>query len=136
NVNINIWYGAMMTGRSIVGIRAGDVVRLFRILNKDTRITEVYGFSRHEMSSVLLHASLDANFSRIALVEPLASYSYITGQRYYDPKFIYSARVGVLEKYDLPDLAACLAPKKLLIVNSTDALGEFIEYPQMEKNYG
>lgn len=135
NVNINIWYGAMIAGRSIVGIRAGDVIRLHSILNNDTHITEIFGFSRQEMSSVLLHATLDANFSRIALVEPLASYSYITGQRFYDPKYIYGAPVGVLEKYDLPDLAACLAPKKLLIVNSTDAAGNFVESPRIEKDY-
>ena len=40
--------------------------------------------------------------------------------RYYDPKFVYSIVPGALQEYDLPDLAACIAPRRLLLAGVTD----------------
>ena len=35
SISYNLWYTSMLIGRSIVGIRAGDVVRLTRLLKKN-----------------------------------------------------------------------------------------------------
>jgi hypothetical protein len=115
----------MLIGRSIVGIRAGDVVRLTRLLKKTSGISEVYGFARKEMVPVLLHAAaFDSAITRIALIEPYSSYRSIVMNRFYDPKFVHSTVPGALKAYDLPDLAASLAPRKLMIAGVTDGYGK------------
>ena len=43
--------------------------------------------------------------------------------RFYNPKFLCNTVPGMLKEYDLPDLAASLAPRQLLIINATDGEG-------------
>jgi hypothetical protein len=124
-VSYNIWFASMLIGRSIVGIRAGDVVRLARLLKKNSGINEVYGFARREMAPVLLHAAaFDSGIARIAIIEPYSSYRSIVMTRFYNSGFIHSTVPGALEAYDLPDLAASLAPRKLMMVDVTDGFGK------------
>lgn len=119
-VSYNVWFASMLIGRSIVGIRAGDVVRLTRMLLKNENINEVYGLARKEMSPVLLHAAaFDSGISRIALLEPFSSYRSIAMNQYYDVKFVHSLVPGALTTYDLPDLASVLAPRKLMMAGIT-----------------
>jgi dienelactone hydrolase len=121
----NIWYASILIGRSIVGVRAGDVVRLAGVLKNKTGITEIYGLSRRELSPVLLHAAIfDNSIKRIALIEPYPSYASVVMNRYYNQTFIHSTVAAALKSYDLPDLAASLAPRKLLITGVTDSEGK------------
>lgn len=53
----SVWYASMLIGRSITGIRAGDVNRLSILLGKRPGINEIYGLARKEMAPVLLHAA-------------------------------------------------------------------------------
>ena len=121
SISYNLWYTAILIGRSIVGIRAGDVVRLTGILKKRAEFDGIYGFARKELAPVLLHAAaFDPDIVRIALIEPCSSYRSIVMNRFYDPRFVHSIVPGALVAYDLPDLAATLAPRKLLMANVTD----------------
>jgi hypothetical protein len=125
NISYNIWYTSTLTGRSIVGIRAGDVISLSRLLKKSCGISEVYGFARKEMSPVLLHASaFDSTITRIALIEPYSSYQSIVMCRFYNPAFLYSFVPGALKAYDITDLEASLAPRRLMMVDVTDGFGK------------
>ncbi len=122
---IKTWFASMLIGRSIVGIRAGDVVKLCRLMERTNNISEVYGLAKKEMAPVLLHASaFYPGIKRIALIEPFSSYRSIVMSRFYNPGFIYGAVPGALKDYDLPDLAATLAPRKLLMAGTTDGNGE------------
>ncbi len=124
----DIWYASMLIGRSIVGIRAADVGRLARILKNITKNEKIYAVAKQEMSPVLLHAAaFDSVISRIALIEPYSSYRSIVMNRYYSPAFIDNAVPEALKYYDLPDLAASLAPRRLLMVNVTDGAGRFVD---------
>jgi hypothetical protein len=123
----NLWFASMLIGRSIVGIRAGDVVKLTRMLKKNYGMPEVYGLAKKEMAPVLLHAaSFDNVISRVALIEPYTSYQSIVMNRIYNPAFIQNAVPGSLGVYDLPDLAASLAPRKLMMAGITDGTGNKI----------
>lgn len=123
-ISYNVWFTSVLIGRSIVGIRACDVVRLTHLLKKRKEIDEVYGFARKEMAPVLLHAAaFDSAITRIALIEPYSSYQSIVMNRFYNPKFVQSIVPGALTAYDLPDLAASLAPRKLIMIGVTDGLG-------------
>jgi hypothetical protein len=133
-VSHNIWYASILIGRSIVGIRAGDVVRLTRLL-KNSGIHEVYGVARKEMAPVLLHAAaFDTAISRIALIEPYSSYQSIVMNHLYNSTFIHGAVAGALKAYDLPDLAASLAPRKLMMTDITDGSGINTDYESIDKD--
>ncbi len=125
NIPHNIWYASILIGRSIVGIRAGDVVKLVNILKKNRMVNEIYGLAVKEMAPVLLHAAaLSRTFTRVALIEPYCSYSSIVMNRFYKSSFIYGVVPGAIKEYDLPDLAASLAPVKLLMAGVTDGSGK------------
>ena len=133
-VSFDVWTASVLIGRSITGIQAGDVVKLSRLLLENDTIDEVYGAARKQMSAVLLHAAaFDETISRVALIEPLISYQSIVMNRYYDPGFHMSAVAGSIGVYDLPDLAAGLAPRRLLMTGVTDGAGNRIELQDFEK---
>ncbi len=123
-VSYNVWFASMLIGRSIVGVRAGDVVRLAQLLQKKENAQEIYGLAKKEMAPVLLHAAaFDSSISSVALIEPYTSYRTVAMHRFYNPAFIHSTVPNALSAYDLPDLAASLAPRKLLIAHATDGAG-------------
>lgn len=124
SVSYNLWFAAILIKRSIVGIQAADVVRLTMLLKKNKNIKEIDALAKKEMSPVLLHAAaFDKDIRKVALVEPYSSYRSIVMDRNYNPHFIQSTVAGSIGIYDLPDLAASLAPRKLLIAGTTDATG-------------
>jgi len=128
NVLRKEWYASILVGRSVTGIRAGDVVRLTRLLESSNEISDIYALAKEEMAPVLLHAAaFEPAISRIALIKPYSSCLSIVMNRFYEPKFISSTVPGMLAAYDLLFLAARLAPRKLMIVNATDSQGNTTE---------
>lgn len=135
SISYNMWFISMLIDRSIVGLRAGDVVRLTRLLKKNSKIGEVYGVARKEMAPVLLHAAaFDKAITRIALIDPYSSYQSIAMNRFYNPKFVHSIVPGAIKAYDLPDLAASLAPRKLMMAGVTDGLGNTTDIESINKD--
>jgi hypothetical protein len=126
SANYNYWFAAIQIGRSLTGIRAGDLVRTVNYLKgrTDADVTRLAAVSRGEMGAVLLHAAaLDASIKQVALVEPLLSWSSIVINEYYAPKYVPHAVAGSLGRYDLADLASTLAPRRLLALGPVDQLG-------------
>jgi hypothetical protein len=124
SISYNVWYTSIIIGRSIVGIRAGDVVRLVRLLKEERKLSDVYALARKEMSPVLIHAAaFEPAVAGIALLDPISSYQSVVMNSFYNPKFVFSMVPGALKAYDLPDLEATLAPRKLLIADVTDGSG-------------
>ena len=124
SVSYNLWFASMLIGRSIVGIQAADLVKLANLLKDDLHFKEIYGLAKSEMSAALLHAAaFDEDIRKVALIEPYSSFRSIVMNRNYDPHFIQSTVAGSIGIYDLPDLAASLAPRKLLIAGITDGTG-------------
>jgi hypothetical protein len=117
-VSFNVWYSTVLLGRSIVGIRAGDVVRMVDFLKETMKANQIVGVANGNMSAELLHAAaFDSRIDRIALINPLLSYLPIVQNKFYDPHKIHHVVAGALTEYDLPDLSASLAPRKLLLLN-------------------
>jgi hypothetical protein len=134
-VSHNIWYASMLIGRSIVGMRAGDVIRITRLLKINYGINEVYGLGRKEMAPVLLYAAaFDNTITRIALIEPYSSYQSIVMNHFYNSSFISGVVPGALKAYDLPDLAASLVPRKLLMTNVTDGNSKSTDVESINKD--
>ncbi|HUX58593.1 MAG TPA: acetylxylan esterase [Bacteroidales bacterium] len=136
-VSHNMWYASMLTGRSITGIQAGDVVRLAMLLKEKYEFSEISGFARKEMAPVMLHAAaFSKHFSSVVLFEPYSSYKSIVMSRYYNPLFIPGTVPGALREYDLPDLAANLAEGKLFIAGVTDGFGSTKDISGINKDLG
>jgi hypothetical protein len=117
----NIWYMAIQNAVSIVGIRAMDVNRLALYLKKRYPNSPVTGASRGHFNAVLLHAAVMNNqIESVVMFDPLLSFQSLVMNPFYSIHSIKSAPAGVLKAYDLPDLAACLAPNPLLMINVMD----------------
>lgn len=124
-VSYNIWFMATLTGRSITGIQAADLVRLVQGIRKQLKGIEILAVAKGEMAPALLHAAAFCkDISRVALSGAYLSYRSVVTSRYYKPAYVFSMVPGALQAYDLPDLAATLAPRKLLISDVKDASGE------------
>ena len=117
-ISHNIWYASILVGRSIVGLQSGDIARLVNVIKKNSPDEKIFAVAQGEMSPVLLHAAaFIPDIERIALMQPLISYRSLVENRFYDSRFIPAAVAGSLNQYDLPELAASLAPRKLLMVS-------------------
>ena len=124
-ISYNIWFASMLIGRSITGIRAGDITRLTRLLKARETTATIHALAKGEIAPELLHAAaFEPSISGVALVEPCLSYRSIVMNRFYDPAYIHGSVPGALQAYDLPDLAASLVPRKLMLVNVKDAAAE------------
>ena len=127
SVSYNLWFAAMLVHRSIVGVQAGDIVRIVKQLKLEG-VKEIFGVARKEMSPVLLHAAaFDSDIKKVALIQPYASYRSIVMTENYNADFLHSTVACSVGIYDLPDLASSLAPKPLLIAGTTDATGSSIK---------
>jgi dienelactone hydrolase len=135
-VSYNLLFASNLIGRSILGIRAGDLTRLTGILKEQENVEDIYGYARGEMTPVLLHAAaFDPLISGIILMEPLISYHSLVTEKFYKPSFVHAIVPGSHLKYDLPDLAAAVAPRKLLLVNPVDGAGNLANQQAAEKEW-
>ncbi|MBW7995148.1 MAG: prolyl oligopeptidase family serine peptidase [Candidatus Glassbacteria bacterium] len=117
-------FTALLVGRSIVGIQAGDVSRVANFLKHRDDVSResigAVGFG--ELCPALLHAAaFDKSIGPVALVDPLVSYRSLVVNRFYEYDF-FSAVAAALTAYDLPDLAGCIAPRKLLMLSVRDQM--------------
>lgn len=127
-VSHNLWYSAMLIGRSIVGVQAGDISRVLSGVASIAATTEVHAIAKKELVPALLHAAaFDDRISKIAFIEPLTSFRSLVETRYYHSPFIVGAVPGMLKAYDLPDLAATLAPRELVVINPLDGAGNQVD---------
>lgn len=121
----NLWYAAMLNGRSLIAVRAADVIRLAGALKASGSFSMINGIAKQTMTPVLLHAALfSKEFGSLVLIQPCSSYSSIVNERLYDPFLIHGTVPGALSGYDLPDLEAAFAPRKLLIAGSAGGDGK------------
>jgi dienelactone hydrolase len=133
-------YTAVMIGRSMVGIRAGDIIRVVNYLKTrpDVNALKIGGIGVGDLCLPLMHAAaFDPSIQNISLVGSITSYRAIVMNRFY--KIGITKRPGadywhpvevdftwgiasVLTSYDLPDLIGCIAPRKVLIADPKDPM--------------
>lgn len=136
NVSYNVWYTAVLIGRSIVGIQASDVTKLARYIKSGNESGEVYGIASGQMAPTLLHiGALDSVFSRFLLIRPYASYAAFVQNKYYDPQFVFSLVPGALTGYDLGDLAALIAPRPLIVAGGITPTGYLYPMDSFAKDW-
>lgn len=121
-------YGAVLLGRSIVGIHAGDIVRVVNMLKNRSDVDEhkIGAVAFDELCPALLHAAaFEPSISKTVLIGAPISYCEIVNHKLYKYSLTFQWGVaGALEAYDLPDLAGCIAPRKLLLAELKDCMKE------------
>ncbi|HRP06829.1 MAG TPA: hypothetical protein PLV87_18080, partial [Opitutaceae bacterium] len=119
-INYKTWYLGMFIGRSVLAVRAADVVKLAAILKRDGA-ADLSAVAYGAIGPVLLHAAaITSDISRVALIDSLSSYHSAADTEIYAPSFIETFVPGALRSYDLPLLAAALAPRRVILHNTVD----------------
>ena len=126
NTSFNQWFAGNLTHKSLVGMRAEDILRIIHFVKTDFEDFEsLSAISSGACGSELLHAAaFDLSIQKIVLIQPFISFADIVLNRDYLPAYIPSTVAGAIEEYDLPDLMAALAPRKLFLINPLSETGE------------
>ncbi len=126
NTSFNQWFAGILTNKSIVGMRAEDIIRMMHFAKTDLEEVETISvIAKGPMGSEVLHAALfDGAIEKVCLVKPFLSFADIALSRDYLPANIPSTVAGAIDTYDLPDLMAALCPRELLIINPLSANGD------------
>lgn len=127
NTSYNQWFAGILNGKSTVAIHAEAIVTLLQFYNEEIKLdaAKIIGMAKGGFSSSLLHASiLGADFDEIALIDPMPTFQNIVSDKDYDSKFIPFTVAGALPHYDLPDLTAAFAPKKMMFFQGKEAVND------------
>jgi cephalosporin-C deacetylase-like acetyl esterase len=126
-------YTGVMTGRSTVATRAGDIVRTVNWLKQVDSVDpqRIGAAAVGVMGIPLLHAAaFESSIAGIVVQSPLISYRSVVMNRFYRIGLIrneggglgYPYEVdfswgvaGALTGYDLPDLVGCIAPRRIAL---------------------
>ena len=145
-------YTAVLIGRSMIGIQAGDIIRVVNYLKNrnDVNPLKIGAVAFNEMCPALIHAAaFDSSINNISLIGSLISYQSVAMNRFY--RIGVTKRPGsddywhpfeidftwgiasVLTAYDLPDLMGCIAPRKIVLADSRDPMLEAASTEMIDK---
>jgi cephalosporin-C deacetylase-like acetyl esterase len=128
----------LLTGGTLVGMRARDIVRAVDVLAGRDEVDRerIYGVGVEGGGISLLHAAaMDARIRKVALERTLLSYQSIIDHKIHRNVF-EDVVPGVLKVYDLPDLARLIAPRELRIVDAVNPVGQRVPVDGVRKQYG
>jgi dienelactone hydrolase len=142
-------YAGVLTGQSVPAIQAGDIVCVVNYLKHHGKAGDLIGaVAINEMSIPLLHAAaFEPSISNLVFIGSITSYRSIVMNDNYNIGLVYNSDgywhpweidfswgvAGALTAYDLPDLIATLAPRKVAMAGLKNQLlepasGQLIEY--------
>jgi hypothetical protein len=119
------WNISVLTGQSLVGVQAGDLIRVVNFLKgrKEVDYNKIGAIAFDEICPVLIHAAaIDKSINSITLVGSQTSYWSIAANKFYDVSLTNYYVAGALTAYDLPDLIGCIAPRKISLVELKDQM--------------
>ena len=123
NTSYNQWFAGILNGKSTVSLHVEAIETLLLFCKEEMELNnnEIIGISKGGFNSSLLHASaLGVDFKGMLFLDPLPSFESIVFKKDYDPVFIPFTVAGALPHYDLPDLSAAFAPRKLMLVQESE----------------
>ncbi len=133
--DLYVAYLGVQIGRSIAAVRAADIIRCIQFLKsrRDIDSTAITVVAHGGAGVPLLHAALFENsIARLALIDPLISFRSVVMNRFYSVDFA-DCVPNALTAYDLVDLEAAVAPRKLLIVNARNQLGVRVDQQSADR---
>jgi len=130
-------YKSLLLGRSIFGMQLIDVLRSFEYLTrrKEIRKNQIWILGRHLGGMLALHAGLlEDKVYGVVASDFLISYRSIIRNPVYS-WHIMELIPGVLAHYDLDEIAASIAPNKLLLTNILDHQKKPVKLDEAEEAY-
>jgi hypothetical protein len=133
-------YVSLHIGRPLLGQRVADLLSILEGLAAESGVDGRNGFHVVGVGAagpVVLHAALldeHGLIRQVTLERALVSWSDII-ERGLSRNQMANVVPGVLEAYDLPDLAARLAPLPLAINSPVDSMGEPVSQTALERSY-
>ena len=144
-------YLGVLTGRSVVGIQAGDIIRAVNFLKGFEYVDPnwIGAVAIDNLCLPLIHAaSFDTSIKNTVLIGSLVSYSSVALNKFYrmgvtkteyggvghpfEVDFSWGV-AGVLRGYDLPDLIAAIAPRKVVMAGTKNHMLEVLQEPQLRE---
>jgi len=128
---------ALLVGKTMVGLRAQDVVRAVDWLatRGDVELESLSVYGQGAAAVVALHAAaLDERIKNVALEDMLVSYESVIRWKLHQRVF-ESIVPNALANYDLPDLAVTIAPRKLTLINAVNPRGQRLEAREARQQY-
>ena len=128
---------AILSSKTLVGMRAQNIISAVDMLaaRNDVELDSLSVYSNGKAAVAVLHAAaLDERIKCVTLEEMLVSYDAIsTWKIHYQ---IFSDIVpGALAAYDLPDLGAAIAPRKLTILNAVNPRRNLMDLREATPHY-
>lgn len=128
SVSYNQWFAAILAGKTNVGLRAEDIVRIVEFAkNSNSSISRISVLVKGPIGGEVLHAAaFDKRINSLCLIDQFMSYSDIASTRFYSPEYIPFTVTGGLHAYDLPDLMAHFCPGNMLLLNPRSGDGTVV----------
>lgn len=118
-----LWSAYVFLGKSMLGRQLADLDRTVKFARaRFGRPNDpLFGVARGSLGPLLLHAgALTDSFDRIALLGAPLSYRSMATIPGFSPNLVPAMVPAALTAYDLPDLAAILAPHRVLLADIRD----------------
>ncbi len=129
---------ALLVGKTMVGMRALDLVRGLDLLaarpDVDTSRLAVSGRGGAGIP-VLFAALFDERISSVALDGTLLSYESVVDARIHQG-IVDQIVPSVLKSFDIPDVVAALAPRRVAVFNPVNPLGQELPLASVRRQYG
>ncbi|MBL7696821.1 MAG: acetylxylan esterase [Chitinophagaceae bacterium] len=143
-------YLGVLTGKSVVGIQAADITRAVHFVKSLDYVdaSKIGAVAMDDVGLSLIHAaSFDSSIKKVVLIRSLVSYSSVALNRFYkigmtetgygvghpyEVNFSWGI-AGVLKGYDLPDLIAGIAPRKVVMAETKNQAGEILPEAELRK---
>jgi cephalosporin-C deacetylase-like acetyl esterase len=128
---------ALLVDRTLVGLQAEDLLATFEYLlareDVDPERVAVLGRGQGGILAVAL-AALEPRVGKVALEGTVLSYLEMARARYHED-LVASFVPGVLKDFDLPDLAAAVAPRPLWILDPRTPTGALVSVDRARREY-
>ncbi|MGH9674608.1 MAG: alpha/beta hydrolase [Bryobacteraceae bacterium] len=133
----SLMYEALGVGLTLLGLRTRDVQRAADYLEARPEVdpSRISAIGHGSGGLLVLHAAaLDERIRSVACMGTLMSYASVVENEIYGQRISLFPRAG-LRKYDLPELAALIAPRPLLLLNGADQVHRPVELERAAKIY-